>query len=116
MKLAVVGSRDFPYAWMIDTYLTQIDVDIDEIVSGGAKGPDSWSQQWADDCYVPFILFSADWENLGKSAGFKRNAQIVEYCDELIAFWDGKSRGTKHSIDLARKARKLREVIIVDRS
>ena len=40
-------------------------------------------------------------EKFGKSAGFRRNEQMAEFADALIAFWDGKSHGTKHMIDTA---------------
>lgn len=46
------------------------------------------------------------WDLHGKSAGFKRNVHIIDDSDEVIAFWDGKSRGTRHSINLAKTAKK----------
>lgn len=45
----------------------------------------------------------ADWDLYGKSAGFKRNVQMAEYADALVAFWDGASSGTKHMIETAQK-------------
>ena len=47
--------------------------------------------------------FPADWDKYGKAAGYKRNGEMARNADALIAFWDGKSRGTKHMIDLAKK-------------
>ncbi|WP_417886662.1 hypothetical protein [Zunongwangia sp.] len=53
--------------------------------------------------------FPANWNKYGKSAGYRRNAEMAEYADALIAFWDGKSISTKHLIDLAKRAQlKLR--------
>lgn len=45
----------------------------------------------------------ADWDIYGKSAGYIRNAEMAKYADACVVFWDGKSRGTKHMIDLAKK-------------
>lgn len=48
-------------------------------------------------------LYPADWKKYGSSAGYIRNDEMAKYADCLIAFWDGKSKGTKHMIDLAVK-------------
>jgi hypothetical protein len=111
-KLAIVGGRDF------DSYeLLEQEVDLiapsntTEIVSGGAKGADSLGEWYAVRRRLRICVFQADWDLHGKSAGYKRNTQIVDYCDGLIAFWDTKSKGTKHSIDLATKANKLIKIV-----
>ncbi len=46
-------------------------------------------------------IFIAEWDKYGKSAGYIRNRLIVQESDMIVAFWDGKSKGTKHSIDQA---------------
>lgn len=46
-------------------------------------------------------VFEADWNKHGKAAGPIRNKEMVSESDGLIAFWDGKSRGTKNAIDCA---------------
>ena len=74
---------------------------ITEVVCGGAKGVDSLGKQWAEEHQVPVTMFPANWEKYGKSAGPKRNQEMAEYAEALIAVWDGKSRGTKSMIDLA---------------
>jgi hypothetical protein len=81
------------------------------IVSGRAFGPDKYAEEWAIDRGVPTEIFLPDWNKHGKSAGFIRNADIVEACDRLLAFWDGRSKGTEHSINLARKKSRPRKVI-----
>jgi hypothetical protein len=53
-----------------------------------------------------YLEFQPDWEKLGKSAGFARNADIVKNSDYVVAFWDGQSKGTRHSLELAQKAGK----------
>ena len=105
-KIAVVGSRDFDdYEWM-KTVLTDYLDEMDLLVSGGARGADSLGARFAKEHRVQTLIFKPDWETHGKAAGPIRNKQIVEACDVLIAFWDGKSKGTKNSIDTARRLRK----------
>jgi hypothetical protein len=72
-----------------------------EIVSGTAAGADTLGERYAQEKGYEVKKFPAQWDLYGKSAGYKRNQQMAEYADGLIAFWDGKSRGTKHMIDIA---------------
>jgi len=83
------------------------DLSITEIVSGGAKGADTLAEQFAKENNLPVKIFKPDWAKYGRGAGPVRNKQIVEYADKVIAFWDGESKGTKSSIDLAEKSGKL---------
>lgn len=71
------------------------------VISGNAKGADSLGEKYSNDEDLDLEIFPADWKKFGKSAGFRRNEQMAEFADALIAFWDGKSRGTKHMIDTA---------------
>ena len=75
-----------------------------EIVSGTANGADKLGEKFAKENGYPIKQFPADWDKNGKGAGYIRNAQMAEYADALIVFWDGKSKGTKHMIDLAKRA------------
>lgn len=74
-----------------------------EIVSGTARGADKFGEQYANDRGYKLTQFPADWETYGKSAGYRRNSEMADYADTLIAFHDGKSKGTQHMIDLANK-------------
>ena len=71
-----------------------------EFVSGGARGVDSFAESIVDST-VKKTIFKPDWDKYGKSAGFIRNKLIIDEADMVLAFWDGSSKGTKHSIDLA---------------
>ncbi len=82
-----------------------------EIVSGTAPGADKLGEQYAKQRNYKLKQFPADWEKHGKSAGYKRNKEMAEYSDILIAFWDGESKGTKHMIDLAIEDGLLIEII-----
>lgn len=76
------------------------------VISGGAKGADTLGELWAFVNYIECEKYPADWDTYGKSAGYIRNELMASKADALIALWDGKSRGTKHMIDIAKK-RKL---------
>jgi hypothetical protein len=105
MKIAVVGSRGFnDYDYMI-SILNNIE-DITLIVSGGAPGADRLAELYADQNSINTLILKADWDKYGKSAGMIRNKDIVDNAEYIIAFWDGVSKGTKNSIDRAKKAGK----------
>lgn len=76
-----------------------------EFVSGGCRGVDTLAERFCKLHNYPIKVFNADWATYGKRAGYLRNKQMAEYAAEtggsLIAFWDGKSRGTKMMIELA---------------
>jgi hypothetical protein len=113
MKLAVVGSRDFKdeylFKYWLEKYLFRFDNL--EIVSGGAKGADTMAENFAAYHGLKLKVFPALWSVHGKSAGFKRNADIWDYADMGIAFWDGESKGTKHSLELASERMKYLQVV-----
>jgi hypothetical protein len=106
MKVIIAGGRGFndyeTLKGFCDNALSnQEEV---EIVSGTANGADKLGERYAHENGYTIKMFPADWDKYGKSAGYKRNAQMAEYADALIAFWDTKSKGTKHMIDLAKRA------------
>jgi hypothetical protein len=107
MKLAIVGSRTFndytKLRFFADYFIESHD---DCIISGGAKGADTLGEKYAEDNYIKTQIFPANWDKYGKSAGFIRNQYIVDACDIVLAFWDGKSHGTANTIEKARKAKK----------
>lgn len=108
IKLAIVGGRTFNNYDILNKYIAQVcqenDFTIIEIISGGARGADKLGERYAKDNNIPTRIFPAEWDKYGKSAGFRRNKDIIDACDVCIAFWDGESRGTKHDIDLCRNS------------
>ena len=112
VSVAIVGSRTFSdYALVvkiIDRLITQSGGDL-VIVSGGASGADSIAEDAAHMRLVPVTVILPDWNKFGKSAGFRRNKEIIASADRVIAlFGDGpRSKGTQHSVNLAIAAGKL---------
>lgn len=111
VKVAIVGSRTFNDYDLAEKYIDKTCDDnaylICKIISGGAKGADSIAEKYARKHNIETQIFKPDWDTYGKSAGFRRNKDIIENCDICIAFWDGVSKGTKHDIDLCKKMNKL---------
>lgn len=116
MRVAIVGSRDFgehtdaarEHVYAIVRALPTGDV----VVTGGARGVDTWATDAADARRMSVMIHLADWSK-GRGAGYARNALIVADCDRVIAIWDGKSKGTAHTVSLARKAGKPVEVVVI---
>lgn len=113
MKLAIVGSRDFDDYELVDKLCAHLveRFDVKAIVSGGAKGADKLGERFARQYGLGMIVFKPDWQQFGKRAGYLRNVDIIEASNIVIAFWDGQSKGTKHSIDIATKAKKFLIVV-----
>jgi|TARA_B110000908_G_C10223161_1_gene436458 hypothetical protein len=108
MRIIIAGGRDLKnYALvysMCQFYLQNTQVT--EIVSGKARGADALGERFAKDMGIYVREFPAEWEKYGKTkAGKIRNEQMAKYGTHLIAFWDGKSRGTANMIELAKKHR-----------
>lgn len=102
MKVAVIGSRNIREL-DLERY---IPADTCEIVSGGAVGVDKLAEEYAKAHGIPVTVFLPEYKRFGRAAPLKRNEQIVDYADLVIAFWNGRSRGTKYTIEYCRRARK----------
>ena len=108
MKIGIVGSRTFLDYELVKKALAEYLSKSDDlvIVSGGAAGADSLGERFADENGLQKIIFKPNWKKYGKIAGVVRNRTIVNESDIIIAFWDGKSRGTKSTISLAKSSNK----------
>ena len=119
MRIIIAGGRDFNDYEKLDWECSQIlfppdENDPIEIVSGCARGADQLGQNFAKCLSIPIKFFPANWDLYGKSAGYRRNIEMGEYVKDngmLVAFWDGKSKGTKHMIDIA-KERNIKTFVI----
>lgn len=116
IRVIVAGSRDFDDVEYMRKHLTAIIMNLKktytdaiiEIVSGGARGADWLAEKYAE--YYKFALkrMPADWNQYGSVAGPIRNQEMLDYaCQKipvLVAFWDGKSSGTRNMISISRNA------------
>lgn len=104
-KVIIAGSRGFSnyelMAKKLDNILSRKTTV--EIVSGGARGADYYGEMYAKAKGHALKRFPAEWNKYGRSAGYRRNEQMAQYADALVAFWDGQSRGTFHMINLAKQ-------------
>ena len=108
MRFGVVGSRGFTNYQMVKNVLEQFLVQFPNfiLISGGAQGADSLGERFADEHGLEKIIHLPDWDKYGRSAGYIRNQKIVKDSDAVVAFWDGQSKGTEHTIDLCRSSGK----------
>ncbi|MBE6948843.1 MAG: DUF2493 domain-containing protein [Ruminococcaceae bacterium] len=102
MKAAIIGSRNL----IIDDLSSYLPVEVTEIISGGARGIDACAKKYASVSGIKFVEFLPEYDKYGKNAPLIRNLQIIDYADCVIAFWDGKSRGTKFVIENCKKKNK----------
>ena len=102
MKVAIIGSRGITVE-NIGEYLPD---GTTEIVSGGAKGVDTSAKEYALANKIKYTEFLPEYARYGRGAPLKRNLQIIDYADLVIAFWDGKSKGTLHVINTCKNTGK----------
>ena len=115
MKVIIAGSRNFINYHELKKECNQFLLDKKniEIVSGDHyKGADKLGVQYANEKGFNIVRFPAEWNKFGKAAGPIRNKEMAIFADALIAFWDGKSRGTKNMIQLAKQNGLLLKVIL----
>ena len=111
MRVAVIGSRS-----ILTTEIGDYISDADEIVSGGAIGVDSCAAEYAKRKGLRLRVFLPQYEKYGRAAPIVRNKKIVDYADKIIAFWDGKSKGTLSVIKYAEKTGKPCEIVLCENS
>ena len=109
MKLLIAGSRS----------ITEFDLapyippEVDLIITGGANGVDTLAEQYADAHKISKLVLRPQYGRYGRGAPLKRNEEIAAYADEALAFWDGQSRGTAHTVSLFKSLGKKVTVIIL---
>lgn len=108
LRIVVAGSRDFEDYNMLEEALDNLlDDQEDEVefVSGHAKGAGQMAEQYAESHDIPIQIMKPDWKRYGRAAGVVRNKEMLVYADQesaqLLAFWDGKSSGTRNTINTA---------------
>ena len=107
MKIAIIGSRSIK-PFNIGSYIPE---ECTEIVSGGAKGVDTFAALFSKENRLILTEFLPDYKKYGRAAPIVRNKEIVDYADTVIAFWDGKSKGTAFVINYCKQKSKPCKVI-----
>ena len=102
MKLLIVGSRSIK-DFDLSPYIPR---ETELIISGGASGLDTIAEQYADTHKISKLILHPKYDKYGKAAPIKRNEVMVDLADQILVVWDGKSRGTAHTINDARKKNK----------
>ena len=107
-RVIVCGGRDYDDRDRCFEVLNELFPDkAIEIVSGHAAGADSFGEAYANENGIKLTVFRPDWKQYGRAAGPIRNKAMLDYAVKetpvVVAFWDGKSKGTKNMIDLAEK-------------
>jgi len=110
MKLAIIGSRTIENL-NLDEYIKEKPA---VVISGGAKGVDTIAWKWALENHIEIIVHRPDYNLHGKWAALRRNDIIVNEADKIIAFWNGKSTGTKYVIDKAKELNKPIDIVLLE--
>lgn len=116
MRIIIAGTRTFDNYVLLKRKMDAITRGVKKVVviSGGGQGADKLGERWAYECGHSYEVYHASWEVLGKKAGPIRNSQMLDEGrpSAVVAFWDGKSPGTR---DLLLKARALNlQVRVID--
>lgn len=103
MRTIIAGSRGVTDFAVIEQAVAGCGWVPTTVISGTARGVDTLGEEWAKKNGVPVERYPADWAKHGRSAGYQRNLLMADKAEALIAVWDGKSPGTKHMIDIAKR-------------
>lgn len=118
-SVCIVGSRTINSLELLENIIIFLNIQPIEIISGGAKGVDKLAESFADKYHISKRIFYANWNEFGKRAGYIRNNNIVNYIKNVngvvIVIWDGKSKGTKMTIELAKKSNVTLYVYILNK-
>ena len=102
MRTIIAGSRTIQEYRVVLLAVRRCGFSVTAVVSGGARGVDKLGERFAKEFKLPYEVYEAKWDWYGKSAGYKRNMEMANNAEALIAIWDGKSAGTKHMIQIAK--------------
>lgn len=103
MDVIIAGSRTILDYDELLLAIKQANLNINKILCGKAQGVDTLGEQYALEHNIPINYYPADWDTYGKKAGYMRNEIMAKNANALIVLWDGKSKGTRHMINLANR-------------
>ncbi len=103
MKVIIAGSRGVTDYEVVKQAILESGFEVTQVISGTAKGVDTLGARYGQENNIPVREMSANWDYWGKIAGWKRNEEMAEVADALIAIWDGQSKGTRNMISIAKR-------------
>lgn len=110
ITLGIAGSRTYCNYEVFERRLNELVAThgwtIDAIVSGGAQGVDKMAERYAKEHKLKMQVLPANWQKYGKSAGYIRSVDIVNLSDVVVAFPTPDSKGTRHTITIAKEKKK----------
>ena len=109
MKLLIVGSRSITN-FDLSPYVAPC---VDTVITGGAKGIDSLAEQYADAHRLSKYIMRPMYKVYGRGAPIKRNEQMVDMADAVLVIWDGSSKGTRHTLNYAKKVGKPVALVVL---
>ena len=114
IRIIIAGGRDFTDRHQMGTELWKLFGGFKlstwervEVVCGMCCGAELLGKDWATMQALDIKEMPADWDRYGKRAGYIRNEQMAKCAKNgnpygyLVAFWDGRSRGTRNMIEKA---------------
>lgn len=113
MKVAIIGSRNCD-GLTVERIIENLPQKISSVISGGAMGVDTLAREVAKRLKLPILEILPDYKTFGRTAPLVRNKQIVDKADEVVAFWDYKSRGTRNAIIECLRIHKPVKIVIID--
>ena len=103
LRVLVCGSRGYSSRARIGLRLAELPAG-SEVIHGAARGADEIADGFAREFGMKVTRYPANWFKHGRKAGIIRNVEMLDTKPDLVlAFWDGFSRGTKHTIDEAER-------------
>jgi hypothetical protein len=103
MRVIIAGSRTIRQYEKVCEAVQLSGFAISRVVSGLAQGVDMLAVRYALEQGLPCDPFPAEGKKWGRRAGYRRNEQMAQHADALIAIWDGRSPGTRHMIEVAKE-------------
>lgn len=124
-RVIVAGSRGYNDYNVFSNFIKEHFINDDEFknnicfISGMANsGGDDLIIRFCEEYKIPIYPCPAQWNdshgNLDRSAGYKRNLNMLDIGNRLVVFFDGQSNGTKHILENASKRKMKRFIVKID--
>lgn len=115
MRVLACGNRDFSDRYIMELVFYGLDEKSSSdrqtfhVIHGDCRGADKLFASVAEGSWACIDAYPADWDKIGKAAGFARNQQMLfeGQPDLVLAFIDkplAECKGTSHMVELAKTA------------